>query len=215
MRKILLVNDDGIDSEGIIELARLASDFGEVTVAAPSSQCSGMSQRITITNHLVGRRTTFPVDGVTAYSIDGTPADCVMTAIGGIMQEKPDLVLSGINKGYNVGTDILYSGTIGAAMEALVHRVPAIAFSIGKDYTGYALIEQYFHHIMEYCLNDPAGLGAVWNINFPDCDPAQAKGILYDREPAQMEFFWILACRPTSWILRNVDSRSVQKHRWI
>ena len=187
--RILVVNDDGIRSEGIIELARLAQSIGEVTVAAPSEQHSGMSQSITLTNHLTARRVSFPLEGVTAYSVDGTPADCVMTAIGGFLEQKPDLVLSGINKGYNTGTDILYSGTIGACMEALVHRIPAIAFSIGKDYTSFDLVRKHFHELMEYALQNPAGPDAVWNINFPDCDSSQAKGILYDREPAQIEFF--------------------------
>ncbi len=192
MRKILIVNDDGIESEGLAELAGLALTMGEVTVVAPSSQCSGMSQRITITNHLDARKVSFPVPGVrAAYSVDGTPADCTMTAIGGILDEKPDLVLSGINKGYNVGTDILYSGTVGAAMEALVHRVPAVAFSIGKNYRDFSLIRKYFRELMEYALKNPAGPGAIWNFNFPDCDPAEARGILYDREPAQIEFFGV------------------------
>ena len=187
--RILVVNDDGIHSEGIMELARLAMTLGEVTVAAPAEQHSGMSQSITLTNHLTARKTDFPIDGITAYSVDGTPADCVMTAIGGFLDQKPDLVLSGINKGYNTGTDILYSGTIGACMEALVHGVPAIAFSIGKDYNTYELVRQYFQELMDYVTAHPAGSGAVWNINFPDCDPALVRGILYDREPAQIEFF--------------------------
>ena len=116
--RILVVNDDGIQAPGIRKLAELARQFGEVTVAAPKHQCSGMSHRITVDAGLEIARVDFPVEGVEAYSIDGTPADCVKVAISNIMKEKPDIVFSGINRGYNIGYDILYSGTVGAAMEA-------------------------------------------------------------------------------------------------
>ena len=101
--RILVVNDDGIEAPGIRKLAELARQFGEVTVAAPKHQCSGMSHRITVDAGLEIARVDFPVEGVEAYSIDGTPADCVKVAISNIMKEKPDIVFSGINRGYNIG----------------------------------------------------------------------------------------------------------------
>ena len=128
-RKILLVNDDGIRADGLAFLARLASRLGEVTVAAPDSQCSAMSHRITVHGELTVKKVSFPVPEVTAYSVSGTPADCVKVALHYLLSEKPDIVFSGINRGYNAGVDILYSGTVGAAMEALVNGIPAIAFS--------------------------------------------------------------------------------------
>lgn len=110
--RILVVNDDGIQAPGIRKLAELARQFGEVTVAAPKHQCSGMSHRITVDAGLEIARVDFPVEGVEAYSIDGTPADCVKVAISNIMKEKPDIVFSGINRGYNIGYDILYLSLI-------------------------------------------------------------------------------------------------------
>ena len=107
--RILVVNDDGIKAEGIRRLAACAKKFGEVWVVAPARQCSAMSQRITVRENLEVRKADFPVMGVKAYSVDGTPADCVKVALNHLLPEKPDTVFSGINEGYNEGYDILYS----------------------------------------------------------------------------------------------------------
>ena len=115
---ILIANDDGIDSPGIVRLAEAAAKFGSVWVAAPSSQCSGMSQKLTIFGEFPVSRPAFPVSVMDAWSIGGTPADCVKLAVNFLMPVKPDVVFSGINFGYNTGFDIAYSGTVGAAMEA-------------------------------------------------------------------------------------------------
>ena len=100
--KILITNDDGIRSEGIQVLAELALQFGEVTVAAPKNQCSAMSHRITIARPLLFEKTSFPVDGVqSAWQVEGTPADCVRVGMVGLMPVRADVVLAGVNKGYN------------------------------------------------------------------------------------------------------------------
>ena len=166
--RILVVNDDGIQAPGIRKLAELARQFGEVTVAAPKSQCSGMSHRITVDLGMEIAKVDFPVEGVEAYSIDGTPADCVKLAIGNVLKEKPDVVFSGINKGYNIGYEILYSGTVGAAMEALVHGVPAIAYS-QDDTADYAVVEKYFGELTEILVQETQELSSV---------PAQVTAIL-------------------------------------
>ena len=186
--RILVVNDDGIQAPGIRKLAELARQFGEVTVAAPKSQCSGMSHRITVDLGLEIAKVDFPVEGVEAYSIDGTPADCVKLAISNVMKEKPDIVFSGINRGYNIGYDILYSGTVGAAMEALMHGVPAIAYS-QDDTADYAVVEKYFGELTEILLKQKIGETQIWNVNFPNCTPEEVKGTLYDRTPAKLEFY--------------------------
>ena len=118
-KNILIVNDDGIHSEGIVRLAQAASRFGRVWVAAPDEQCSGMSQKISIFDPILVRPYDFPAPVEAAWSIGGTPADCVKVAVGYLLDGAPDLVLSGINNGYNAGFDNAYSGTIGAAAEAL------------------------------------------------------------------------------------------------
>ena len=113
MRRILVVNDDGIGAEGIVRLAAAAKNLGEVWVVATGQQCSAMSHCSTVRGSLQIRQEDFPVPGVMAYSVAGTPADCVKVGIRHLMQDRPDVVFSGINCGYNVGVDILYSGTVG------------------------------------------------------------------------------------------------------
>ena len=128
--KILIVNDDSISAPGIAVLAKAAAQIGEVTVVAPAEQCSALSQKLTLRETLsVERVKDFPVDVKAAWKVGGTPVDCVKVALDYILKEKPDLVLSGINNGYNVGFDIAYSGTLGAAFEAVRNGIPAMAFS--------------------------------------------------------------------------------------
>ena len=132
---ILVVNDDSIHSPGIALLAREAAKLGKVWVVAPASQCSAMSHRLSINSAMrVARVPDFPAPVEGAWSVTGTPADCVKVALHYILKEKPDYVFSGINDGYNVGYDIAYSGTLGAAMEAVMNGIPAIAFSNAMRY---------------------------------------------------------------------------------
>ena len=122
--KILVVNDDSIHAPGIVLLAKAAMELGEVTVVAPANQCSAMSQRITIRGDMrVDKVQDFPVPVKAAYKVDGTPADCLKIAMQYLLEEKPDYVFSGINDGYNAGFDIAYSGTLGAAFEAVMNGV--------------------------------------------------------------------------------------------
>lgn len=186
--RILVVNDDGITAEGICRLARLALNFGEVWVAAPSQQCSAMSHRITVRGEIEVKPVEFPVAEVTAYSIGGTPADCVKVALKYLLPEKPDIVFSGINCGYNTGMDILYSGTVGAAMEALLNGIPAIAFS-SEENGVFDVVEEYLVPVTRELLEEKLPRNEIWNVNFPGCAAAALKGILRERVPAQGQFF--------------------------
>ena len=191
--KIWVVNDDGIDSEGIKTLVRHAAKFGEVTVIAPAGQCSGMSQHITVNLLEPGvaekliKKVPFSIEGVDAYAIDGTPADCIVVACR-CLPAKPDIVFSGINHGENAGIDVLYSGTVGAAMEALVQRIPAMAFSLKWEATGYELVDQEIDGIIEKLLTMKIDRNKIWNVNFPAHTPDTFKGILWDRVPSQRRY---------------------------
>lgn len=192
--KIWVINDDGIDSAGIKVLARHAAKFGEVTVIAPVEQCSGMSQRLTIGLFEKGaaekriRKVPFDVEGVKeAYAVEGTPTDCVIVAAE-YFDDRPDIVFSGINQGENAGIDILYSGTIGAAMEALVQRLPAIAFSLKWEATGFELVDQEIDGIIETLLEKKLPRNQIWNVNFPAHKPDTYKGMLWDRVPSQRRY---------------------------
>jgi 5'-nucleotidase len=123
-RRLLCTNDDGIFAYGLECLVRAATPLGEVTVMAPDREQSGTSHALTMQHPLrVLER------GQRRYQVDGTPTDCVMLAIEALMPEPPDVVLSGINHGQNMGEDVLYSGTVAAAMEGLILGVPSIALS--------------------------------------------------------------------------------------
>lgn len=129
MLSILITNDDGILSEGLVRLARAAVKLGEVWAVAPDGQRSAASHAITLHGTVDIFPTEFPVPGVHAYSCSGTPADCVRTGSLSIMPHKPDIVISGINNGYNTATDIQYSGTCGAAFEGAFQGILSVALS--------------------------------------------------------------------------------------
>lgn len=186
--KILVVNDDGISSPGIERLAENAVKFGEVWVVAPANQCSAMSQKLTIFDNMELKRVDFHVPVAAAYSLNGTPVDCVKVAVKMLLPEKPDVVFSGINFGYNAGMDIAYSGTVGATMEAAINGIPAIAFSSAHD-GSFDVTDKYIEQITEELLNSPLPRGQVWNVNFPGCPLSEYKGILRDRKIAQLCFF--------------------------
>ena len=127
----MITNDDGIDADGIVRLARAAIEFGEVWVVAPDNQRSAMSHSITLRHSIDAWKVEFPVPGVHAYACDGKPADCVRIGALNIVPGKPDHVFSGINYGYNAASDLQYSATAGAAFEASFQKIHAIAFSEG------------------------------------------------------------------------------------
>ena len=175
--KILVVNDDGIRAEGIARLARAAAQFGMVYVAAPSQQCSGMSQRLNITEAFpVTEISDFPAPVEAAFSIGSTPADCVKVALDVLLDFQPDFVFSGINFGYNTGFDLAYSGTVGAAQEAVMNGIPALAFSCQHDGT-YDVTDTYLVPIIEELLSSPLAPGEFWNVNFPGCPLSTFGGI--------------------------------------
>ena len=187
--KILVVNDDSINAPGIAVLAKAAMELGEVTVVAPAHQCSAMSQKLTILDAMkVEKVEDFPVPVKAAYKVDGTPVDCVKVALNYILKEKPDYVFSGINDGYNVGYDIAYSGTLGAAFEAVMNGVPAIAFSSTMK-APLTIAEKYLAGIAKELVAEGQLRGEVWNVNFPEVAESELKGILRDRPIAAMQFY--------------------------
>ena len=127
---ILITNDDGISSKGISSLAEAVFDLGDIHVVAPDSPQSGMGHAVTISEILRIKSAYFPIKGVTAHSTSGTPVDCVKLAIYKVLGRKPDLILSGINHGSNSSINVIYSGTMSAAVEGAVESINAIGFSL-------------------------------------------------------------------------------------
>lgn len=187
--KILVVNDDSISAPGIALLAKAAMELGEVWVVAPAEQCSAMSQKLTLREPLsVEKEKEFPVPVKAAYKIGGTPVDCVKVALEYLLEEKPDYVFSGINNGYNAGFDIAYSGTLGAAFEAVRNGIPAMAFSVASE-SWLEQTEEYLVPVIRELLASDLEWGGVWNVNFPAMKDGNPKGILRDRLVAPVSMF--------------------------
>lgn len=188
MRKILITNDDGIDADGILRLAQTAKEFGEVWVVAPDSQRSAMSHSITLRHSIEAWKVEFPVAGVHAYACNGTPADCVRIGVCNIVPGKLNHVLSGINYGFNMATDLQYSATVGAAFEAAFQKVHTIAFS-EEACEIHEVSDRYLKEIMAELLEKPLEENQIWNVNFPGCRLAECKGILRDRVVSNDVFY--------------------------
>ena len=178
--RILLANDDGIDAPGIRALADALKEDYEVYVSAPSTQKSAMSHSVTYFFHTV---TGHPVEieGVKgAWAIDGTPADSVYLGMKGLMDEMPDLVITGINQGRNLSVDCVYSGTVGAAEEALLYGVPAIAASL-TSYTSHDFSAACAHikRLIPLYMADPNRTKYLLNVNVPALSLEEIKGIKF------------------------------------
>ncbi len=188
MRKILITNDDGIDADGLVRLAKAASQFGQVWVVAPESQRSAMSHSITLRHSIEAWEVEFPVPGVRAFACDGTPADCVRIGVLNIVPGKPDHVFSGINYGYNTASDLQYSATAGAAFEAAFQRIHTIAFSEDACRM-HEVTDRYLQEIIAELLDKPLAINQIWNVNFPGCELSACKGVLHNRTVSSGEFY--------------------------
>mgnify|MGYP000964754678 FL=1 len=175
--RILLSNDDGYFAPGIDHLARALADLGEITVVAPERDRSGASNSLTLDRPLSLRRTA---NGF--YHVNGTPTDCVHLAVTGMLDTLPDMVVSGINHGANMGDDTIYSGTVAAATEGYLLGVPAIAVSlVGKSGTHFATAAHVAHELVQRYLANPVKEPILLNVNVPDIPLAELKGIKVTR----------------------------------
>ena len=168
---ILITNDDGINAEGILELAKAMKAIANVYVVAPDSQRSATGHAITVHNPIM-LKDAFIDDDIKAYAISGTPADCVKVGIEALFSEVDfDLVLSGINNGPNLGTDVIYSGTVSAAIEGLVQNKPAIAVSYDEFNVSRETYEEASKHVVNIVKNLKDKLDmlddCILNINIP------------------------------------------------
>lgn len=170
--RILLSNDDGINAPGLVALCEAVSDLGEIDIVAPDTQQSAASHSITLSAPLAVREVDFQCGAARrALSVDGRPADCVRLAIRKLLDTPPDLVLSGINDGVNVGVNVFYSGTVAAAAEAAMLGIPAVAFSaaIGTgDLDYFARVGKVCRKVLEQLLAVGLASGDLINVNVPD-----------------------------------------------
>ncbi|GAA0124066.1 MAG: 5'/3'-nucleotidase SurE [Clostridium argentinense] len=166
--RILLTNDDGIFAKGIQVLARELEKYHEVIIVAPNTQRSASSHSITISTPLIIKEEKIEGIKSKAFSVSGTPADCTRVGLMKLVEDKVDLVISGTNEGYNLGTDVIYSGTVSAAIEAAILKVPSVAISCdGKD-KSYNLAAKIAIDIAEKAKEFKNDI--VLNVNIPHID---------------------------------------------
>jgi 5'-nucleotidase len=175
--RILISNDDGYFSPGLAALAQAMSTFGEVTVVAPERDRSGASNSLTLDRPLKVRRAA---NGF--LFINGTPTDCVHVAITGMLDHRPDLVVSGINDGANMGDDTIYSGTVAAATEGYLLGVPSIAFSlVGRGWAHLSGAASIAREVVEGFLSSDPDPRTLLNVNIPNLPKDQLRGIAATR----------------------------------
>jgi len=199
MKRILVTNDDGVHSEGIKALADAMKTLGEVTVVAPLAEASAIGHALTLRRPL---RLETLADRV--YSVDGTPTDCVNIAITSVLRGMPDLVVSGINKGWNLGDDVTYSGTVSGAFEAALLGAPGIAVSLQKTGRGFNFSEaaRGAHIVAKSVLKKGLPPRIFLNINVPQGKTKGFKVTVQARrnhitkvderiDPRGQRYFWI------------------------
>jgi len=185
---ILITNDDGIVAPGIRALIAVMKEIGEVVVVAPDSPQSAMGHAITINNTLKLERVHIDNEIEQEYSCSGTPVDCVKIAVNEVLKRKPDLCVSGINHGSNSSINVIYSGTMSAAVEAGIEGIPAIGFSL-LDYSWDADFEPIKKHLKKIALevlHNGLPEGVVLNVNFPKLSQEAIKGIKICRQAKAM-----------------------------
>jgi 5'-nucleotidase len=222
---ILITNDDGVDAPGLLALQKALQGVGEVTVFAPDHNWSAAGHTKTMHKPLRVSQTTL-LDGTLAYTTTGAPSDCVALVLLGILDHQPDLIVSGINQGANVGHDITYSGTLAAAMEAVIFGIPALAVSLdsyqSEDFAGAAQIAA---RLVKLVLERGLPADTFLNVNVPAVPKDEVAGVRITRlgkrvyrdtlverqDPRGRNYYWIGGEPPTGvpeegtdiWALAN------------
>ena len=222
--RILLSNDDGYLAPGLAQLAASLADLGELSVVAPESNCSGASNSLTLDRPL-----RLHTAGNGFQYVNGTPSDCVHLAVTGVFAEQPDMVVSGINFGANMGDDTIYSGTVAAATEGYLLGVPSIAISLasfaGKYFDTAGRVAR---ELVQRFSAQPFSVPILINVNVPDVPYEQLRGIQVTRlgrrhkaEPAVKSvsprgdtLYWIGAAGPAADAGEGTDFYAVQ-HGWV
>lgn len=175
--RILLSNDDGYFAPGLTALADALHDLGDITVVAPERDRSGASNSLTLDRPLALRQAANGFNFV-----NGTPTDCVHLAVTGMFDHLPDMVVSGINHGANMGDDTIYSGTVAAATEGFLLGVPAIAFSLAsKSATDFTAAAKVARDLVARFIRDPFREPVLLNVNIPDCSKGDIRGVRVTR----------------------------------
>ena len=204
--RLLISNDDGIYAKGLIILARILAGLGNVDIVAPDRNRSGSSNSLTLNAPLHIKNLE---NGM--ISVEGTPTDCVHLAITGVLPEMPDMVITGINDGPNLGDDVWYSGTVAAAMEGRFLRLPALAISlVGERFRYHETAAKVAYQLIQHIMKEPLSPSTVLNVNVPDLPYPDLKGfevtrlgtrhrsdqIIRQIDPRGHPIYWVGAAGP-------------------
>jgi len=203
--RILVTNDDGIAAKGLQVLADAVGQLGEVTIVAPAVERSAIGHAITLYDPLRVEK-FYLGEKFFGYAVNGTPADCVKIAAKALMEKPPDIVLSGINPGTNIGTNSIYSGTVSAAIEGSIMGVAALAISTtAEENPDYDFAAQLAVKLAKKIIEEGPNSELLLNINIPDLPSSQIKGIIITRQgrskyrehfekrvdPQKREYYWL------------------------
>lgn len=226
--KILITNDDGVFADGIYALFQEMKQLGEVIAIAPASEQSAVGHAITLWNPLrlnqVNRHGEF-----FGYAVNGTPADCVKLAVHAIMEERPDVIVSGINLGANIGTAVIYSGTVSAATEGTILGIPSIAVSLATFSNPDFRFAAKFARKLAKTVLDKGGLppGILLNVNVPSAPEDQIAGVevtcnsdsrfedIFEKrlDPRKRVYYWSAGVEQTYDMTEGTDSAALRANK--
>jgi len=218
MPNILITNDDGIHAPGLRALAAALDGLGTITIVAPSQERSAAAQSLTLRQPIY-----YDQLSEREYAVEGTPADAMILAFHSLLKEKPDIVMSGINRGGNVGENIYYSGTVGAAMEAAINRVPAVAVSVaykGREFD-FAPAGRFARSLVPLILREGLPRDVLLNVNVPQDWTGEVRitrqsskitrNLLQPgTDPRGRNYFWLSEQQFTEGIEANSDHAAIR-----
>ncbi|MFI5363538.1 MAG: 5'/3'-nucleotidase SurE [Elusimicrobiota bacterium] len=220
--RILVCNDDGINGPGLPALIAAMRRIGRVTVSVPEHERSADSHSLTLHKPIRVRRV-----GADTFTLNGSPADCARFGVLEILKGKVDLVASGINRGYNLGEDVIYSGTVAAAMEATLLRIPALAFSLDPDGSDYRPAAAFAQRLARQALRRGLPTGVCLNVNFPAPPKGGYKAAVAAKlgrriygtditrraDPRGVDYFWLAGNQVTGVDEPGTDVAAVSRGR--
>ena len=216
--RILATNDDGIFAEGLKTLVNELKSLADVIVIAPDRELHGMGASISLHEPVRVKEMKPVVDGVESYAVEGTPADCVILALGKLAKDKLDLVVSGVNRGLNVGDDIIISGTVGAALQAYVHGLPSIAVSTPlSDDPYFEDAARFATLVVKRFESGSIKTNACLNVNLPKLPREEIRGIkltypanrnhtdtVEERYEGKRRYYWFVR----QWLNKPTDEKT-------
>lgn len=224
---ILLTNDDGIDSEGLLALRKALSRVGEVAVIAPNHNWSAAGHTRTLDRPL--RATKVPLlDGDWGFVTDGAPSDCVSLGMLGLLERRPELVVAGINKGANLGEDVYYSGTVAAAAEAVIFGLPGLAVSLAdRNRWDFTYAAEFTARLVQLLKQHRLPNPFLLNINIPNLPKEQIRGVEITRlgkriyrdvlverqDPYGRTYYWIGGEEPSGLMEEGTDIKALADHK--